>query len=212
VRLVYGSSEAPLIADLPFLDHDPEHPERLRSCGKPFADTRVEIRDEQGQPRPAGEAGEVWVTGSLKMAGYWGQPEQTGQAINDGWVRTGDIGFLDGDGYLYLVDRANDMIITGESAANVYCRPIEDALQSHPQVKAAAVVGFPDEAYGELVGAFVVPLPGPAPAGDDLRQHVRGQLNELYTPRQIRFVDELPLTGMGKVDKRKLRELADKPA
>jgi fatty-acyl-CoA synthase len=209
LRLVYGSSEAPLITDLPFLDHDQDRPERLGSCGRPFLDTCVEIRDGQGKAVPAGAAGEVWVTGSLVMAGYWARDELTQEArdaMDNGWVRTGDIGYLDEDDYLYLVDRASDMIVTSEAAANVYCRPIEDVLHGHPQVRAAAVIGVPDEDCGEAVCAFVVAVPGAGVSADDLREHVRAQLNSLYTPRQIVFVGHLPLTDLAKVDKRALRQ------
>lgn len=206
LRLVYGSSEAPLITDLPFLENDPDHPERLRSCGRPFADTRIEIRDDEGLARPAGEAGEVWVAGSLVMADYWMQPELTSAAMDGGWLRTGDVGYLDADGYLYLVDRVSDMIVTSTAAANVYARPIEDVLASHPQVKAAAVIGVRDEACGEAVHAFVVTVPGSDVSADDLRALVRERLNNLYTPRGIDFVDHLPLTQLAKVDKKLLRE------
>src|SRR5262249_53417753 len=135
LRFVYGSSELPLITDLPFLTIDPDHPERLRSAGKPFADTQVEIRDQDGNSCKTGDAGEVWVSGSLKMAGYWQQPEASRQAMSGGWVRTGDVGYLDEDGYLYLVDRVSDMIVTTSASANVYARPIEDVLMSHPKVR-----------------------------------------------------------------------------
>jgi acyl-CoA synthetase (AMP-forming)/AMP-acid ligase II len=205
VRIVYGSSEAPLITDLPFLDHDPDHPERLASCGRPFADTKIEIRDPDGNVLGVGETGEVWVAGSLKMTKYWGQPELTSNAIVDDWLRTGDAGYLDADGYLYLVGRLNDMIITSLSAANVYAKPIEDALASHPDVKAAAVIGVPDEAFGEAVCAYVVLVPGATVGADELRNFVEAELNDLYRPRDVVFVDELPLTPMGKVDKKSLR-------
>lgn len=206
VRLVYGSSEAPLITDLPFLDHDPDHPDRIRSAGQPFADGRIEIRGQDGAALPTGEAGEVWVGGSLIMAGYWQQPELTAAVVDADWLRTGDIGYLDEDGYLYLVDRMNDMIVTSTAAANVYARPIEDALTSHPQVKAAAVIGVPDETIGEAVHAFVVVAPGTEVTADELRTFVKERLNSLYTPRGIDFVDELPLTPLGKVDKKLLRQ------
>jgi fatty-acyl-CoA synthase len=206
LRLVYGSSEAPLITDLPFLRQDPEHPERLRSCGLPFADTRIEIRDSQGRAQPAGQTGEVWVAGSLIMAGYWMQPELTSAAMDGQWLRTGDVGYLDADGYLYLVDRVSDMIVTSIAAANVYARPIEDVLASHPQVRAAAVIGVPDEAVGEALHAFVVPVAGADVSATELRTLVRTQLNNLYTPGGIDFVDHLPLTPLAKVDKKLLRE------
>jgi acyl-CoA synthetase (AMP-forming)/AMP-acid ligase II len=205
LRIVYGSSEAPLITDLPFLDHDPQRPDRLSSCGRPFADTRIEIRDAAGQPLPAGETGEVWVAGSLLMTGYWQQPDLTSHAVADGWLRTGDVGYLDAEGYLYLVDRVSDMIVTSDGATNVYARPIEDVLTTHPEVKAAAVIGVPDEAFGEAVHALVVTVPGAAVTAAELRDLVRSELNDLYTPTGIEFVDSLPLTAVAKVDKKLLR-------
>ena len=209
VRLVYGSSEVPLITDLPFLDHDPDHPERLRSCGRPFADARIEIRDDEGRQLPAGQTGQVWVTGSLLMADYWMQPDLTVAAMDGGWLRTGDVGYTDADGYLYLVDRVSDMIVTSTAPANVYARPIEDVIASHPQVRAAAVIGVPDADCGEAVHAFVVTVPGADVSADELRALVREQLNSLYTPRGIDFVDQLPLTPLAKVDKKLLRERAE---
>jgi acyl-CoA synthetase (AMP-forming)/AMP-acid ligase II len=205
LRLVYGSSEAPLITDLPFLDHDPDRPDRLSSCGRPFADTRIEIRDDRGEALPVGETGEVWIAGSLRMVGYWRQPDRTSATIVAGWLRTGDVGYLDAEGYLYLVDRVSDMIVTGGAAANVYARPIEDVLTSHPHVKSAAVIGVPDAAYGEAVHAFVVTTPGADVTADELRRLVRSQLNNLYAPRDIEFVGSLPLTALAKVDKKLLR-------
>jgi acyl-CoA synthetase (AMP-forming)/AMP-acid ligase II len=206
IRLVYGASEAPLITDLPFLDHDPEHPERLSSCGLPFADTRIEIRDAAGAARPAGEPGEVWVCGSLLMDGYWQQPELTSRTISGGWLRTGDVGYLDTDGYLYLVDRVSDMIVTGIAAANVYARPIEDVLASHPEVKAAAVIGVPDAAAGEAVHALIVTAPGATVTAGELQALVASSLNDLYVPTAVEFVGELPLTPVAKVDKKLLRQ------
>jgi fatty-acyl-CoA synthase len=205
VRIVYGSSELPLITDLPFLDHDPEHPERLKSCGQPFADSVVEVRDEEGREVAAGESGEVWVKGSLAMAGYWQQPELTRTTMKAGWVRTGDIGYQDEDGFLYLIDRLQDMIVTSGAAANVYAKPIEDVLTSHPGVRSASVIGVPGAENEELVHAIVVTEDGTQVEVEELRDLVRNELNALYTPKTIEFVPALPLTGQGKVDKKELR-------
>lgn len=205
VRIVYGSSELPLITDLPFLDHDPEHPDRLKSCGQPFADSVIELRDEEGKEAGVGESGEVWVKGSLAMAGYWQQPELTRQTMKAGWVRTGDIGYKDEDGFLYLIDRISDMIVTSGAAANVYAKPIEDVLTSHPKVRSAAVIGVPGDEDEELVHAIVVPEAGAEVDAEELRELTRSTLNALYTPRTIEFVTGLPLTGQGKVDKKELR-------
>ncbi|HUC56745.1 MAG TPA: AMP-binding protein [Streptosporangiaceae bacterium] len=205
VRIVYGSSELPLITDLPFLDHDPEHPERLKSCGQPFADSVVEVRDEEGNEVPAGQSGEVWVKGSLSMAGYWQQPELTRATMKAGWVRTGDVGYKDEDGFLYLIDRLQDMIVTSGAAANVYAKPIEDVLTSHPKVRSAAVIGVPGQENEELVHAVVVLNEGEEVGVEELRDLTRDALNSLYTPKTIEFVTALPLTGQGKVDKKELR-------
>ncbi len=205
VRLVYGMTEAPLITDLPFLDFDPEHPGRLSSCGKPFADMRIEIRDEKGAAVGTGETGAVWVSGMLVMDEYWGQPELTAQTLVDGWLHTGDVGYLDEEGFLYLVDRSKDIIITGKSDQKVYSRVVEDILATHPDVRAAAVIGVPDEELGEAVHAFVVIRPGASVTEAELRNLVATGLKELYAPRHVEFVDSLPLTGADKVNKLALR-------
>lgn len=204
MRPVYGLSEIPLLADWPFMTADPQHPERLGSCGRPFADAKIAIRGEDGRDLPPGEIGEVCATGSLLMSGYWGQPELTGSALRDGWLHTGDMGYLDADGYLYLVDRAGDMIVTGIGAANVYTRPIEEVLAGHPAVAAAAVVGVPDPAVNEIVCAFVVADPE-AVGAQELEDLVTNELSKLHTPRIIEFVASLPRTAMDKVDKKALR-------
>ncbi|WP_225448235.1 AMP-binding protein [Streptacidiphilus sp. P02-A3a] len=205
LRLVYGLSEAAFVTEYRGVRPDPAHPERLGSCGVVFADSRVEIRDRDGKPLTDGEVGEVWTTGSLVMSGYWGEPELTREALVDGWLRTGDLGRLDADGYLYLVDRSKDMIVTGRGAANVFSRPVEDVLASHPLVRAAAVVGVPDRALGEAVHAYVVAAPGARPDPEQLRALVAAELRPYCAPSVVEFVDALPLTAMGKVDKRALR-------
>lgn len=205
IRLVYGMSESPFLTAQPGLVPDPVHPERLASCGLPYGDVKVEIRDAAGSVLPAGEAGTIWVSGSLNMAEYHGLPSLTGTTLVDGWLNTGDIGKLDEDGYLYIVDREKDMIITGTGAANVFCRPVEDALLAHPSVRAAAVVGVPDERTGERVHAVVVAAPGSGVTEDELRTYAVDQLGFVWSPKSVEFVDELPLTPSGKVDKKLLR-------
>ena len=205
LRLVYGLSEAAFVTEYRGVLPDPAHPERLSSCGVVFADSRVEIRDQDGKPRATGEVGEVWVTGSLLMSGYWGEPELTRETLVDGWLRTGDLGRLDADGYLYVVDRIKDMIVTGRGAANVFSRPVEEVLASHPLVRAAAVVGAPDPALGEAVHAYVVAAPGARPDPEELRDLVSAELRPYCAPAVVEFVDALPLTPMGKVDKQALR-------
>jgi fatty-acyl-CoA synthase len=208
VRIVYGSSEVPLITDYPFLDHDPDFPERLGSCGLPFLDTQVEIRGEDGTVLPVGETGEVWVAGFLLMSGYWQRPDLTAETITDGWLRTGDLGYLDEDGYLFLVDRVSDMIVTHWAATNVYARPIEDVLASHPEVAAAAVIGVPDETFGEKIRAYVVRRPAASVTAGELRALAMDELNEAYAPHEVEFIDDLPMTALFKVDKKELRRRA----
>jgi fatty-acyl-CoA synthase len=206
LRIVYAMSESPGITELPGLDHDPAHPERLRSAGLPYGDVRVQVRGPDGTVLAPGQAGEVWVASALVMAGYWGEPELTAQTLVDGWLRTRDIGYLDGDGYLYLVDRSDDVILTGRGSVNVYSRPVEDALVGFPGVRLAAVIKVPDDVVGEAGHAYVVLARGAAVTPAELRQHVIAQFDEDWAPRDVEFVDSLPLTSMGKVDKRALQE------
>ncbi|SCE96069.1 class I adenylate-forming enzyme family protein [Micromonospora mirobrigensis] len=205
LRIVYGLSEAVVICALPGLTEDPEHPERLRACGRPYGDVAVEIRDADGTVLPAGVDGEVWVRTKLSFAGYHGQPELTAETLVDGWVRTRDVGHLDADGYLYLVDRLADRILTRQRSWPIYSRPIEDVLAGHPQVRAAAVIGVPDPVAGELPYAYVVPAPGATVGGDELIALVTAELSETWAPGAVEFVDELPLNRSAKVDKLALR-------
>ncbi|WP_433310677.1 class I adenylate-forming enzyme family protein [Micromonospora chersina] len=205
LRIVYGLSEAVVICALPGLTEDPEHPERLRSCGRPYGDVAVEIRDAEGRVLPAGADGEVWVRTKLSFAGYHGQPELTAETLVDGWVRTRDIGHLDDDGYLYLVDRLQDRILTRQRSWPIYSRPIEDVLAAHPEVRAAAVIGVPDPVAGELPHAYVVPAPGATVTGDELIALVTRELSDTWAPGAVEFLDALPLNRSAKVDKRALR-------
>ncbi|TDC43398.1 AMP-binding protein [Micromonospora sp. KC213] len=206
LRIVYGLSEAVVISALPGLTDDPAHPQRLRSCGKPYGDVTVEIRDDAGRALPPGVDGEVWVRTNLSFHGYHGQPELTAETLVDGWVRTRDIGHLDADGYLYLVDRSQDRILTRQRSWPIYSRPIEDVLAGHPGVRAAAVIGVPDPVAGELPFAYVVRTPGATVTGGELIDLVTTELSETWAPGGVEFVDALPLNRSAKVDKRALRD------
>lgn len=203
LRITYGLSECPFISAFPGVGSG--HPERLLSCGMPYGDVRVEIRGETGGVLGTGEVGEVWVASRMNFAGYWGQPELTAETIVDGWVRTRDLGYVDADGYLYLVGRAQDTIITGAGSRCIYPRPIEDVLVTHPRVRAAAVIGVPDAQLGEVVHAFVVPDPDATVTAGELTELVGQELSQVWVPRDIQFVDALPLTGIGKVNTKALR-------
>jgi fatty-acyl-CoA synthase len=216
LRIVYGLSEVVVVTALPNLGEDPEHPERLRSCGTPYGDVEIEIRDAAevsasggsglpGRPLPVGQTGEVWVRSKLSFSGYYGQPELTAATIVDGWVRTRDLGYLDSDGYLYLVDRVHDMIVTTRRNWAIFCRPIEDALAEHPQVRAAAVIGVPDEKVGEVPHAYVETAEGATVTEAELIALVCHNLNEMWAPHAVEFVEALPRNRSAKVDKQALR-------
>jgi len=202
---LYAQSEAPnTITVLHQHEHDPEHhPERLASCGTPCVGTQVRLLDEAGQEVAEGEVGEICVRGPLVMKGYWNKPEETAQALRNGWLYTGDMARRDEHGYLYIVDRSKDMIISG--GFNVYPREVEDALSQHPAVAAAAVVGVPDPKWGESVRALVVLRAGASATAEELVALVRERKGAVYAPKAIDFVDALPMTGLGKLDKKAIR-------
>jgi fatty-acyl-CoA synthase len=211
LRQTYGLTEMPVVTVLEPADHDTSVPGRLTAVGRPLPGLRerggISLRDEHGEV-PPGAVGEVCVRGPLVMREYWKDPEKTAEVIRDGWFRTGDLGRWDEDGYLHLVDRIRDMIITGQSADNVYCGLLEEVLASHQGVRLAAAVGMPDDAFGEAVHVVCVttdPLTSVDP--DDLRRLVTATLGSLYEPRTVTFTDSLPLTRLGKIDKKALREL-----
>jgi fatty-acyl-CoA synthase len=202
---LYAQSEAPnTVTVLHQHEHDPEHhPERLASCGTPCVGVQVRLLDEAGQEVPEGEVGEICVRGPLVMPGYWNKPEETAQAFRNGWLYTGDMARRDGDGYLYIVDRSKDMIISG--GFNVFPREVEDVLSQHPAVSAAAVVGAPDPKWGEAVRALVVLRAGMVVPAEELMALVRERKGAVYAPKAIDFVDALPVTGLGKLDKKAIR-------
>ena len=198
VRQGYGLTEtAALIAT------NPVGREKPGSVGVPIPGAVVKILDDGDQPVPAGEAGEVCVRSPAVMQGYWRAPEATADTIRDGWLHTGDIGYLDDEGYLFIVDRKKDLIIRG--GFNVYPRDVEDALLEHPAVAAAGVVGRPDERHGEEVVAFVaLRTPGEI-SGDDLIEWARGRIGGYKYPREVHVLDAIPLTAVGKLDRKALR-------
>ncbi|WP_329561230.1 AMP-binding protein [Kitasatospora sp. NBC_01266] len=203
----YGQNEAGGISALAAEDHDPDRPDRLRSAGQVLPGVELAIRDESGRDLPVGELGEICVRSGSVMLGYWKQPELTAEVLRDGWLRTGDLGRLDEDGYLTVVDRLKDMIIV--VGGHVYTTELEDVLNSHPQVQQSAVFGVPDADRMEQVHAVVVPVPGGHVDEQQLRELVRGERGAMYEPARITFVGELPLTDVGKPDKKLLRRNAE---
>ncbi|WP_018350578.1 AMP-binding protein [Longispora albida] len=202
LRPAYGMSEAPIIAAYPQI---PDDPALLSSVGQPYGDLQLEIRDPDGNVLPIGETGEICVSGGVMMAGYWGLPELTAETLVDGWLRTGDVGYLDEAGNLFLVDRLKDMILTGWGSTNVYARPIENVLAAIPGVAAAAVIGVPHATWGEAVHACVVLSPGVTMTEDEVKAAVSAELNDLWAPRTVEFLEALPLTEANKVNKLELR-------
>ncbi len=199
----YGMTEsAALVSILTAEDHLRE--DKLASAGRPVAGTTVEIQDPEGQRVPAGTVGEVCIRGGQFMTEYWRRPEQTEEAFAGGWYHSGDAGYLDDEGYLFLVDRTKDMIVTG--GENVYSTEVEQALASHPAVAQVAVIGIPDDVWVEAVHAVVVLHPDHTVTETELIEHARGQIAAYKTPKSVAFREEpLPLSGAMKVLKRELR-------
>jgi acyl-CoA synthetase (AMP-forming)/AMP-acid ligase II len=205
-RLVqyYGQTEAPLaITVLDAADHT--DPTLAGSCGQPSIDAEVRVTAADGTPLPTGEVGELRVRAPFAMAGYHEAPGLTAETVDaDGWVATRDLARFDDRGYLTLVDRTSDMIITG--GYNVYPREVEDALMAHPAVSGAAVVGAPDPTWVEAVTAFVTLRPGGEVSGAELQDAVRSVLAGYKVPKSVHVVEHLPLSPVGKVLRRALRE------
>jgi long-chain acyl-CoA synthetase len=194
----YGLTEGTCCSTLnPFLG-----PRKIGSIGIPTRGQEVVILGDDGQALPDGERGEVCIRGPNVMQGYFNRPDATAETLRDGWLRTGDVGLRDEDGFFFLVDRKKDMIIRG--GENIYPREIEDVLQEHSAVQAAAVIGRPDEVRGEEVHAVIVLADGAAL--EDVQEHCQARLARFKVPSSWEVVDELPKTSTGKIDKKPLRE------
>lgn len=200
---LYGQTECYPIAVLPKRDHDLARPDLFEACGFPTAACQVRLLDDDNNEVAPGAAGEICVRGPLVMSEYWNQPDQTAQAMAGGWLHTGDIARADAEGRLYIVDRKKDMIVSG--GFNVYPREIEDTLSSHPGVSMAAVIGVPDDKWGERVFALVVRRRDAAMTADELIALVKDRKGSLHAPKEIAFVDALPQTPLGKIDKKAIR-------
>jgi len=181
-------------------------PDLLLSAGRPVLGTQVRVVDEHDQAVKTGELGEIVARGPQLMRGYWNRPEATAEALRGGWMHTGDAGSFDDEGYLYVRDRVKDMIVSG--GENVYPREVEDVLFEHPAVADAAVIGVPDDRFGESVRAVVVLRAGAAATGEALMDFCRGRIADYKRPRSVVFTDVLPRNPSGKVLKRELREAA----
>jgi fatty-acyl-CoA synthase len=207
----YGQSEAPMVITyFPKGDHvdaDGKPVEgRLTSCGRPTALARTALLGEDGQPVAQGQPGEICVAGPLLSGGYWQLPEQTAETFKDGWMHTGDVAREDEDGFWYIVDRTKDMIVTG--GFNVFPREVEDVVAEHPAVAQVGVIGVPHEKFGEAVTAIVVLRDGHELTDDvvaEIQAMVKDRKGAVQSPKQVIATDALPLTGLGKPDKKALR-------
>ena len=184
-------------------DHHDLESERLKAAGRPYPGVRAKVIDEQGTELAPREIGEICLHSPANMTGYWNRPEATADTLRDGWVHTGDAGYLDEEGYVFVCDRVKDMILyAGE---NVYPAEVESALMGHPDVAECAVIGVPHDRWGEEVKAIVVPKPGSAPKPHEILAHARGQIAGFKVPKTVDFADSLPRTPSGKIQKAKLR-------
>jgi fatty-acyl-CoA synthase len=202
----YGQTEAPMtVCVLRKEDHDLTRPDRLSSCGKPIPGIDVRLLDDGGREVAEGEPGEICVRGPLvSLQGYKNRPDETAKALAGGWLHTGDIAMRDDEGFLYIVDRSKDMVVSG--GFNIYPREVEDVLAAHPGVAQACVIGVPDPAWGESIKAVVILRPGAEDVtAEELVRLVKKEKGSLYAPKSVDFVDTIPVSPLGKPDKKALR-------
>jgi fatty-acyl-CoA synthase len=203
---LYGLTETSGgVTVLRFADHrhTDERAVRLTSCGQLLFGMQAKVVAENGKELPPGEMGEIELKGPRLMKGYWNLPQATAEAIRDGWFRTGDLGFIDRDGFVYIRDRMKDLIISG--GENISSLEVENCLVSHPAIAEAAVIGVPDPKWGERVKAVVVLKPGKNASATDIIEFCQGRIAAYKKPRSVDFVAALPRTASGKVLKRELR-------
>lgn len=205
----YGQTEAPML--LTWLDQQTtaaaaggDHPERLASCGKPTSAVRLAIMDESGAILPVGQRGEIVARSTLVTGGYHKMPEATAEIRKHGWHHTGDIGYMDEEGYVYIVDRKKDMIISG--GFNVYCAEVEAGIMAMPQVRECAVIGVPDEKWGEVVKAIVVLHAGEQVTEEDVILYCKTKLGGVKASKSVEFRSEIEKTATGKTDRKQLRK------
>ena len=202
----YGQSEAPMsVTVMRRADHLSDDPLRLASCGRPTPWVRVALMDDDMRQVPEGEPGEICVQGPLLMGGYLNKPQETELAFEGGWLHTGDVAIRSPDGFLRIIDRKKDMIVTG--GFNVFAREVEDVLVTHPAIRHAAVIGVPDPKWGETVKAVVVVVPGQTVSAEELITLVRDRKGPVQAPKSVEFVDSIPLSPLGKPDKKALRAI-----
>jgi acyl-CoA synthetase (AMP-forming)/AMP-acid ligase II len=203
---LFGQTESPMTGTiLRAQEHVLDGPlaRRLGSCGRPRAGVQIRIVDEHDRAVAPGETGEICIRGGSVMKGYWERPEETAETLRGGWLHTGDIGKMDDDGYVYILDRTKDMVISG--GLNIYPREIEEVLLAHPAVSEACVFGVPDDKWGEALKAHIVLADGDSPSEGDIIRFVGERLAGYKKPKSVEFVAALPKTSYGKLDKRAVR-------
>ena len=204
----YGLSEGTCVSSV---NPPPPGRRKVGSIGLPIKRQLLAVFDEADREVPPGQVGELVVRGENVMPGYWNNPQATSETLRGGWLRTGDLGHRDADGYFFIAGRKKEMIIRG--GENIYPKEIEEVLYAHPKVAEAAVVGLPDRRWGEEVAAFIVLKEGPPATAKELLDYLRDKLADFKLPRRIEFVPSLPKTATGKIQKLRLRgEYLDKPA
>jgi acyl-CoA synthetase (AMP-forming)/AMP-acid ligase II len=206
----YGQTEGMTMSFLAQEDHERaingEHAERLSSCGREGFVTTIKLADSQGKevPKDGKTPGEILIKSEANMVGYWRRPDLTAETIRNGWMHTGDVAMWDEDGYIFIVDRAKDMIISG--GENIYSTQVEAAIHQHPAVLESAVFGVPDDEWGEAVKAVVVLKPGMSATAEDIIARASEHLASYQKPKSVDFVDSLPKAPTGKILKRELRD------
>jgi long-chain acyl-CoA synthetase len=199
----YGLTESTIVTVLDAVDHGDPDAACMLSVGRPMAEVELKIVDSHGQELSVGETGEIIVRSPVLMSGYFNQPEATAAALVDGWLHTGDAGALDDEGYVYLKDRIKDMIVSG--GENIYPAEVENVLFEHPSVREVAVVGVPDERWGEVPKAYIVLAPEAELDADALLLHARERIAAYKLPKHFEAIAALPRTASGKVMRRELR-------
>jgi len=204
----YGLTEAGVLSSV--LGEDDhvyalrENPAVLRSCGRQMLGYTMQVVDDQGAPLPDGTVGEMAIRSDSLMSGYWKRPDATAKSLVDGWLRTGDLAYRDAEGYYFLVDRKTDMIISG--GENVYPIEVENVISAHPAVLEVAVIGVPDERWGEAVKAVVTPRDGERPSAEEIIAFCRGKLGGFKIPKSVDFIERIPRNASGKITKNVLRD------
>jgi len=178
---------------------------KVGSIGLPMKGTEMRIVDDHGNALTPGKQGEIVIRGPQLMKGYWNKPEETAEILIDGWLHTGDVGYVDDDGYFWITDRKKDLIIKG--GENISPRTIEEVLFMHPKVSEAAVIGMKDDIYGENIKAFLVLNPGETATAEEIIEYCRTKLTNFLLPKEVAFLKSFPKSLVGKILKRELRKL-----